>query len=231
MRVAILGAGSSIELYPGRSGDEYKSSYDAVWALNGMAFWPTCEDIDRLYVMDDLVYRLPHYNNSELCESLKKYETSIITSRAYKDWPTSERFPIDDCVKEFGLPLGISMYSTPDFMIAHAIMEGYGSIDIFGIDNITKCVPEMTSSTAKWIGVAQGRGILVNASPGSHHMFHTSTPFSHEFGLYGYAFRPRIEQLVFAPDEMFPDNEFIEAKDGSDSNTTDHKQRDAQSSP
>jgi len=204
MRVAILGAGASIEHYPGRNGDKYKNSYDEVWALNGMAYWPSCEDIDRLYVMDDLVHRLPYYNNSELSESLKTYEKRIITSRVYKDWPTTERFPIEDCVQEFGLPLGISMYSTPDFMIAHAVMEGYDSIDLFGVDNITKCVPEMTSSTSKWIGVAQARGIVVNTYVGSHHMFHTSTAFAHEFGLYGYAFRPRIESLVF------PDDEFVD---------------------
>ena len=204
MRLAILGAGASIEHYPGRNGDNYKNPYDEVWALNGMAYWPSCEDIDRLYVMDDLVYRLPYYNNTELSESLKTYEKRIITSRAYNDWPTSERFPIEDCVQEFGLPLGIAMYSTPDFMIAHAVMEGYDSIDLFGVDNITKCVPEMTSSTSKWIGVAQSRGITVNSYVGSHHTFHTATAFAHEFGLYGYAFRPRIEKLVF------PDDEFLE---------------------
>jgi len=65
MRLAILGAGASIEHYPGRNGDNYKNPYDEVWALNGMAYWPSCEDIDRLYVMDDLVYRLPYQKGSQ----------------------------------------------------------------------------------------------------------------------------------------------------------------------
>ena len=123
-RLAILACGSSIEKYPGRGGGQYQKEFDEVWALNGMAYWPACADIDRLYVMDDLVYRLPHYSSSELSESLKTYEKRIITSTAYEDWPTSEAFPIDACVKEFGLPLGVAMYSTPDWMIAQAIMEG-----------------------------------------------------------------------------------------------------------
>ena len=59
-----------------------------------MAFFPDCQDIDRLYVMDDLVYRLPVFSGGELSESLKKYEKRIITSRVYNDWPTAERFPI-----------------------------------------------------------------------------------------------------------------------------------------
>ena len=203
-RVAILACGKSIDKYPGRGGDQYKRAYDEVWALNSMAFFPGCEDIDRLYVMDDFEHRLPHYNNKELGESLKGYEKRIITSRVYEGWPTAERFPIEDCVKEFGLPLGIAMYSTPDWMIAHAIMDGFTSIDLFGVDNQEQCSAEMSLGTSKWIGVAQGRGITVNSYLGSVHQFSTNVAFGHEFGLYGYAFRPRIEVLAF------PQNEFSE---------------------
>jgi len=223
-RLAILACGKSIEKYPGRGGDQYKNPYDEVWALNGMAFWPGCEDIDKLYVMDDLVHRLPYYTNPELPDSLKKYEKRIITSRVYSDWPTSERFPIEDCVKEFGLPLGIAMYSTPDYMLAHAIMEGFSSIDLFGVDNQEKAVAEMSQATAKWIGVAQSRGIKVNTCQGSVHQLSTSTAFAHEFGLYGFAFRPRIESFIFPGDELTEEN------DGN-SHTTDSKRRAAKSSP
>ncbi len=213
MRLAILALGASKQYYPGRGGDEYKNPYDQVWALNGMAYFPECQDIDRLYVMDDLVYRLPQYSGEEFPKSLQTYEKRIITSRVYSDWPTAERFPIEDCVEEFGLPLGISLYSTPDYMIAHAIMEGFTSIDLFGVDNLDKAVGEMSTSTAKWIGVAQSRKITVNAYQGSHHQYHCSNAVAMEFGLYGYAFRPRIETLAF------PDDEFIEdVKDDSNSN-------------
>ena len=201
-RLAILACGSSIDKYQGRCGGECQKAFDEVWALNGMAYWPSCEDIDRLYVMDDLVYRLPVYNTDELAESLKTYEKRIITSVAYEDWPTSESFPINDCVKEFGLPLGIAMYSTPDWMIAHAIMEGWTEIDLFGVDNQLKAASEMRSSTAMWIGVAMSRGILVTTYQGSYHQYFTCTAVAHEFGIYGYAFRPRIEKLKF-PDKDF----------------------------
>ena len=203
-RLAILACGKSIDGYPGRGGDQYKSAYDEVWALNSMAFFPGCEDIDRLYVMDDFEHRLPYYNNNELGESLKGYEKRIITSRVYEGWPTAERFPVEDCVQEFGLPLGIAMYSSPDWMIAHAIMDGFTSIDLFGVDNQEQASAEMSLSTSKWIGVAQGRGITVNAYKGSLHQFSTNVAFGHEYGLYGYAFRPRIEVLAF------PQNDFSE---------------------
>ena len=200
--LAILACGKSIDKYPGRGGDEYKSAYDEVWAINSMAFFPGCEDIDRLYVMDDFEHRLPYFCNKELGESLKTYDKRIITSRVYPDWPTAERFPVEDCVKRFGLPLGIAMYSSPDWMIAHAIMDGFTSIDLFGVDNQEQASAEMSLATSKWIGVAQGAGITVNSYLGSVHQFSTNVAFAHEFGLYGYAFRPRIETLIFAPDEL-----------------------------
>lgn len=205
-RLAILAMGTSIDKYPGRGGGKYQKAYDEVWALNGMAFWPGCDDIDRLYVMDDLIYRLPYYSSSELAESLKAYEKRIITAVAYEDWPTAEAFPIKECVKEFGLPLGIAMYSTPDWMIAHAIMEGWAEIDIFGVDNQDKAAAEMRSSTAMWIGIAMSRGTKITTFPGSYHQFFTSTAVALEFGIYGYAFRPRIETL------KFPDKDFTEDK-------------------
>jgi len=205
-RLAILSMGASIDRWPGRGGDEYKATYDEVWALNQMAFVKgkgniDCEDYDRLYVMDDLVNRMPYYAGQEFCDSLKEYKGRMITSRVYEGYPTAERFPIEDCVKEFGLPLGVAMYSSPDYMIAHAIMDGFTHIDLFGVDNQDKACSEMRSSTAMWIGVAMSRGITVISYPGSHHYYFTNTGVAMEFGLYGYAFRPRIENLVFAPDE------------------------------
>jgi hypothetical protein len=202
MRVAILALGESIKHYPGRDGDEFKKPFDQVWALNGMAYYEINGGIDRLYVMDDLVYRMPYYSGQEICDKLKTYDKPIITSRAYEEWPTAERFPIEDCVKEFGLPLGLAMYSTPDWMIAHAIMEGFTSIDLFGVDNLDKAVSEMRSSTAMWIGVAMARGIAVTTYTGCFHQYFTNTSVCMEFGMYGYAFRPRIESLIFAPDEL-----------------------------
>jgi hypothetical protein len=201
-RLAILACGASIDKYTGRGGGKYQKEFDEVWALNAMAFWPSCEDIDRLYVMDDLLCRLPYYNDPELAESLKTYKKRIITSKAYEDWPTSEAFPVKECVKEFGLPLGIAMYSTPDWMIAHAIMEGFTEIDLFGVDNQDKAAAEMRSSTSMWIGVALSRGIRVNTYIGSHHQYFTSPAVAMEFGIYGYAFRPRIETLIFEPEEL-----------------------------
>ena len=91
------------------------------------------------------------------------------------------------------------MYSTVDYMIALAIYEGATSIDLFGVDMagaIESCPLEMRCATAQWIGAAHARGVLVRAFVGSFFQFFTHPGQIMERGLYGYAQRPRIEDLV-----------------------------------
>jgi len=145
--------------------------------------------------MDDLEHRMPMYAGYEFCEDLKSYEGRMITSRAIDAWPSSERYPIEDHCKFFGIPLGLAMYSSPDYMIAMAIMEGVDEIDLYGVDMITKGQEEMRAGTALWIGVAMAKGLKVQSFPGSFYQFYTAPAVGMEFGLYGYAFRPRIENL------------------------------------
>jgi len=145
--------------------------------------------------MDDLKLRMPEWD-PDLPERLKRYEGRIITSRAYPEWPTSEAFPLKDVAGHFGLPLGISFYSTVDYMIAHAIYEGFGLIDLYGVDCVQPRRDERERvSIAGWIKVAQMEGIRVIAQSGSFFKWYTDTGTCYEHGLYGYAGPPRIEDL------------------------------------
>ncbi len=188
MKLAILAKGETVSQFPGHDG------YDEVWGLNQQAFDDL--ELDRLYVMDDLIYRLPHYDGWDLADCLKDYRGRIITSKAYDEWPTSEAYPIEKHCKYFGLPMGAAMYSTPDYMIAQAIMEGWKEIDLFGVDNLSPGLHEMRAATTFWIGVAMAEGIKVTTPPGSFYQFFTNVSVGMEYGLYGYHFRPRIENLV-----------------------------------
>lgn len=88
------------------------------------------------------------------------------------------------------------MYSTPDYMLAMAIMEGFDEIDLYGVDMTqAKGLEEMRTGTGLWIGVAMAKGIRVTTVPGSFYQFYTNVSVAMEYGLYGYAFRPRIENL------------------------------------
>ena len=187
MKVCILAKGPTLSRYPGRDG------YKEVWGLNQLGL---AHDLDRLFVMDDLKMRMPAWD-PDLPEALMDYKQPIVTSKVYEEWPASVRFPIEDVSKFFGLPLGISFYSTVDYMIALAVFEGYDVIELFGVDCANPKREETTRcSIARWIAVAQDRGVRVKTLPGSFFQWYTQTGVCYEQGLYGYAGAPRIEDLA-----------------------------------
>jgi len=187
MKLAFLAKGNTLSKYPGREG------YDEVWGLNQTA---QTHDLDRLFVMDDLELRLPFYDGNEFPEWLKSYSGRLITSRAYSEWPSSEAFPLIDVAKNLGLPLGVAMNSTVDYMFAMAIHEKASHIDLWGVDCAPKNMDFIRCSTAIWIGATLGRGITVKAPHGSAFRPWTDVGRCLEQGLYGYVERPRIEDLI-----------------------------------
>jgi len=188
MRVALLAKGQTLAKFPGRE------HFDQTWGLNQQA--QTRDDLDLCFVMDDLMLRLPAYSGPEFPEWLKTYPGRIMTSTAYPEWPTAEEFPIYACAHKFGLPLGISMYSSPDYMIAYAIMKGAKEIHLFGVDVLELKAQEMRAATAGWIFAAEALEIKVVVPQGSFFYLYTNVPVVMENGIYGYAQRPRIERLV-----------------------------------
>jgi hypothetical protein len=195
MRIAILAAGKTVDNFTKNA--TIRNKYDQVWGLNQVATWSGI-GLDKCFVMDDLKLRMPFYAGYDFVDWLKTYPRPIITAQAYDEWPTSESFPIKEIAHYFGLPLGISMYSTPDYMIALAIYEGATQIDLFGCDymDAQKGTDEMIMATAQWIGAAHARGVLVRTFSGSTFQWVTNPGVIMERGLYGFARRPRIEDLV-----------------------------------
>jgi len=194
VKVALLANGETVQQFtkPGA----IKPKHDQVWGLNQQATWKGIE-LDRCFIMDDLKLRMPFYAGYDFVNWLKDYDKPIITSKAYDEWPTSEAYPIEEIAKYFGLPLGVAMYSTVDYMIALAIFEGATQIDLYGVDMTSKTAPpEMLMGTAQWIGAAHARGVYVRGFVGSIFQFITNPGIAMEAGLYGYVQKPRIENLV-----------------------------------
>lgn len=192
MKIAILANGKTNQNFVSNPA---RPKYDQVWGLNQQATWKGIQ-LDKCFVMDDLKLRMPYYAGQDFVEWLKSYNRPIVTSKAYPEWPTSEDYPIKEIAHYFGLPLGISMYSTPDYMIALAIYQGATQLDLFGVDMLEKGLDEMRGATAQWIGAAHARGVLVRSFVGSFFQFFTNPGVAMECGMYGYARRPRIEELV-----------------------------------
>lgn len=188
MKVAILAKGKSIRDFPGREG------FDEVWGLNQIG---QSHDLDRLFVMDDLNDRLPHYNGPEFPEWLKTYPGRLITSRALPDWPTSEAYPITEVARSVGgMPLAAAFYSTPDYMIALAIHERVRELWLYGVDCRSPLFAEVQASIALWLGFAMARGIRVVTTPLSAFQAWTNGGYAMDHGLYGYVEKPRIEHLA-----------------------------------
>ena len=188
MKIAILARGETLSEY------QEENDYDEIWGLNRVG---ETHKLDRLFVMDDFKLRLPFYEGNEFPEWLKTYRGRLITSRKYDEWPESEAFPAIECAHYFGLPLGIAMYSTVDYMIATAIMENAEEIHMYGVDCPYKIVTDVVrTSIAVWIGAALARGILVTSRHDSFSQWWTHVGTIHELGMYGYAMRPRIEDLA-----------------------------------
>lgn len=190
MKLAILARGESIKQFPGND------KFDEVWGLNKLA---ESHQLDRLYLMDDLKLRVPFFEGEDWAEWLKTYKGRLITSKAYEEWPSSEAFPIIEIAHHFGLPLGIAMYSTVDYMLAAAIYEEVDEMHLYGLDCQYKAVTDVVrQSIATWIGAALSREIKVITPVDTAFQWHTQVGLAHESGLYGYVMRPRIEDLVRA---------------------------------
>lgn len=187
MKIALLAKGKTLDQFPGPDG------FGEVWGLNQIA---QAIDVDRLFVMDDLELRQPYYDGPEFGEWLKTYPGRIITSRAYPDWPTSEPYPIIEVARHFGLPLGISFYSTVEYMLALGIYEGVSEIHMYGVDCLDIKMDQIRCSIALWIGAAMSRGIRVTAKKGSAFTWWTNAGICMDHALYGYVGKPRIEDLA-----------------------------------
>ena len=192
MKLAILANGESVSNFVN---NPLRQKFDQVWGLNQQATWKGIK-LDKLFVMDDLKLRMPFYSGYDFVNWLKDYKQPIITSRAYDEWPTSVDYPIKEVCHYFGVPAGMAMYSTVDYMIALAVMEGAIELHLFGVDMVDKTMHEMRIGTAHWIGVAHGRGVLVKTYFGSMFQYITNPGHCMECGMYGYAKMPRIEDLV-----------------------------------
>ena len=192
MRIAILANGKSLENF---AGNHVVTPHDQVWGLNQHAAIKNMR-LDKCFVMDDLKLRMPFYAGYDFTDWLKGYDLPIITSKAYPEWPTATEYPIKEICHYFGIPLGIAMYSSPDYMIALAIYEGATHIDLFGVDMNQDTASIMQLSTSMWIGAANARGVFVRTFQPSVFQALTNVGVAMEHGLYGYVRKPRIEDLV-----------------------------------
>lgn len=104
---------------------------DEVWAINAAA------DVirhDKAVIMDDLrlfVRRMEDEGRPGYTEWMTRHDKPIITSTAYDEFPTSERFPLEPVLQDLKTPY---FNSTVAYALALAIHEGFAKISLYGCD-------------------------------------------------------------------------------------------------
>jgi hypothetical protein len=112
---------------------------------------------------------------------LKANTVPIYMQDAYKDIPSSVRYPFETMITEF--PRGY-MTNSAAYMIALALMEGATRIGVFGCHYAadTEYGPQR-GSMEYWLGICEGRGVHVHIPP-------TCDLLNRPSLLYGYQSHP-----------------------------------------
>jgi hypothetical protein len=164
--VAILGLGPSLGAYVDlvkRLGGRSAWS-DEVWAINAVGDVVAC---DRVFHMDDLLVQearaeaKPDGNIAAMVRWLKKHPGPIYTSRLRPGYPGLVEFPLQDVLRDGGLPY---FNNTAAYAIAYAVFIGVKKISLFGIDFTLPNIHAGEKGRACcefWLGMAAARGIVI----------------------------------------------------------------------
>lgn len=156
-KIAICGTGSSWNLLPIQSDHTIYCLNDYV-KTERYGVQP-----DVLFVMD-LIDEKPQVvsgidNLGDIIQRINQMGVPLIAPFKYAEIPKSEAFPLEECVKEFGLAY---FTNTICYMIFYALLKGAKEIDIFGVNQAgSHEYAEEKGGVEYAIGVAIGRGVKV----------------------------------------------------------------------
>lgn len=180
-KVIICATGSGWELAP-------KSSEKTIYALNdyvnkekyGLNF-------DYLFIMDILDEKpgivSGQQNLGEVIANINKLKVPLIAPFRYEEIPLSQAFPLDKCVKEFGLPY---FTNTIAYMIAYALLNGAEQIEIYGVNQAgSHEYAEERGGVEYWLGIANGRGVKVTINGKDSQLLRYKGRYGNDI-LYGY---------------------------------------------
>lgn len=142
---------------------------------------------DILFIMDILDEKPQivsgHDNLGEVIARINAMRVPLIAPFRYEEIPLSQAFPLEACVKEFGIPY---FTNTICYMIAYALMNGAKEITIFGVNQASSHeYTEERGGVEMWIGVAVGRGVKVTISGKDSSLLRFKGRFGGD-ALYGY---------------------------------------------
>jgi len=180
-KVIIAGTGSGWELMP-------KRTEKIVYCLNDYVVKEKYNiDPDVLFIMDVLDEK-PQVvaglqNLGETIQRINAMKCPLIGPFRYEEIPLSERFPLEECFKEFG-----SLYftNTISYMIAYAILKGAKEIETYGVNQASSSEYFYEKAGVEyWLGIANGRGIKITINGDKSEILTNKKRFGGSL-LYGY---------------------------------------------
>lgn len=180
-KVHILGTGSGWEASP-------RETNATVYCLNDFVKQEKYGiKPDLLFIMDVLDEKPQiisgNDNLGEVIARINAMRVPLIAPFKYEEIPLSQAFPLEACVKEFGIPY---FTNTICYMIAYALLNGAKDITIYGVNQASSHeYTEERGGVEYWIGVAAGRGVKVTISGKDSSLLRFKGRFGHD-ALYGY---------------------------------------------
>jgi hypothetical protein len=166
MRVALVAQGPTAAGYLQlalQDGSRHEK-FDQTWIVN--KFTGLIES-DLVFHMDDFRVqeaRAAAGNTAvaKMLDEMKRTKTTIITSRAYDEYPTAKAFPLGAVINDLGFPY---FNGTIAYAIAYAIHTKVKELSLFGCDfawaNSPAKVERGRGCCEYWLGRAHGRGMVV----------------------------------------------------------------------
>lgn len=122
-------------------------------------------------------------NLGDIIQRINAMRCPLVAPYKYEEIPLSEAFPIEECVKQFGIPY---FTNTICYMIAYALMKGAKEIELFGVNQAgSHEYAEEKGGVEYWIGVAVGRGVRVTINGKDSQLLRYKGRYGNDM-LYGY---------------------------------------------
>jgi hypothetical protein len=194
-KVCILATGSGWQLGP-------QESEKMIYALNDyvkLEKYGVKPDI--LFIMDildekpSIVSGLE--NLGEVMQRINQMGVPLVSPFKYDEIPMSEAFPIEKCVKEFGIPY---FTNTICYMIAYALLQGAKEIELYGVNQAgSHEYSEERGGVEYWIGIANGKGVKVTVNGKDSQLLRYKGRYGKDI-MYGYL--QSFDEYISAKEKM-----------------------------
>lgn len=136
-----------------------------VWGLNELyADLPPAATADRWFAMHSWAHQQGSTRDPDHWQWLQRCGKPVYMLRPHPDVPTSVAYPLDQAVRTFGA----YFTSSPAYMVALAILEGYEELALYGLEMANdEEYAHQRPCVEYLLGWARGRGCTVSIPRGS----------------------------------------------------------------